>query len=239
MIEINLLPGARKKAGSSRSASLGVGAAFGALVSRLRDPWLALAIVGATIGLAASGGMYVVQDREARALEDQQRVAVQDSTRYAAVLEQRRTVESQRDSILRQIAVISAIDGDRFLWAHVLDEVARALPTYTWLRSVSQTSPSAPTVPATTPATAADAAATAGDAPGLGLRIVAYTVDIQAVTIYMKNLEASPFLENVTLGGSDKAVTDGKEVTQFTLDMQYAKPDSSAVRTVPFSIAVR
>lgn len=230
MIEINLLPGARKKKGSSKSASLNLGAVFGDLASKLKDPWLAIAIVGVVIGLSASGAMYLLQGREAAALEEQQRVAVQDSTRYAAVLAQRSAAESQRDSIMRQIAVISAIDGDRFIWPHVMDEVARALPTYTWLRSVSQTSSSAPISPE---------AAAAGDAPRLGLRIVAYTVDIQAVTIYMKNLEASPFLENVTLGVSDKALTDGKEVTQFTLDMQYSKPDGSAIRTVPLSIAVR
>jgi Tfp pilus assembly protein PilN len=230
MIEINLLPGARKKKGSSKSASLNLGAAFGDFASKLKDPWLAIAIGGVVIGLAASGGMYVLQSRESATLEEQQRVAVQDSTRYAAVLAQRSAAESQRDSILRQIAVISAIDGDRFIWPHVMDEVSRALPTYTWLRSLIQTSSSAPISPE---------AAAAGSAPRLGLRLVAYTVDIQAVTIYMKNLEASPFLENVTLGVSDKAMTDGKEVTQFTLDMQYTKPDGSLIRTVPLSIAVR
>jgi Tfp pilus assembly protein PilN len=230
MIEINLLPGARKKKSSSKSASLNLGAVFGDFASKLKDPWLAIAIIGVVIGLGASGGMYVLQGREAAALEEQQRVAVQDSTRYAAVLAQRAAATSQRDSILRQIAVISAIDGDRFIWPHVMDEVSRALPTYTWLRSVAQTSSAAPISPE---------AAAAGDAPRLGLRLIAYTVDIQAVTIFMKNLEASPFLENVTLGVSEQAVTDGKEVTQFTLDMQYSKPDGSAIRTVPLSIAVR
>lgn len=230
MIEINLLPGARKKKRSSSSASLNLGAVFGELASRLKDPWLAIAVIGVVIGLASSGAMYVLQGREAAALEEQQRVAVQDSTRYAAVLAQRGAAESQRDSILRQIAVISAIDGDRFIWPHVMDELSAALPTYTWLRSVSQTSASAPISPE---------AAAAGETPRLGLRLIAYTVDIQAVTIFMKNLEASPFLENVTLGVSEQAVTDGKEVTQFTLDMQYSKPDGSVIRTVPLSIAVR
>ena len=140
MIEINLLPGARKKKkGSSSSASLDLGAAFGDLASKLKDPWLVVAIGGICIGVAASAAMYVRQGRETAALAEQQRVAVQDSTRYAAVLAQRSIAEAQRDSILRQIAVISAIDGDRFIWPHVMDEISRALPTYTWLRSASQT----------------------------------------------------------------------------------------------------
>jgi Tfp pilus assembly protein PilN len=230
MIEINLLPGARKKTRSSSGASLNLGALFGGLAARFKDPWLIVAVAGVVVGLAATGGMFFLQGRERATLEEQQRVAVQDSTRYAAVLAQRTAAEAARDSILRQMAVISAIDGDRFVWPHILDEVSRALPTYTWLRSIVQTSSGAPVTPEQV---------AAGAVPRLAIRVVAYTVDIQAVTIYMKQLEASPFLENVTLGMSEAAVTDGKEVHQFQLDMQFQKPDASAIRTVPLSIAVR
>jgi Tfp pilus assembly protein PilN len=230
MIEINLLPGARKKSRSTKGASVDMGALFANLGSRLKDPWLAVAVGGVAIGVAVTALMFVFQGRQQAALEEQQRIAVQDSTRYAAVLAQRTAAEAQRDSILRQIAIISAIDGDRFVWPHVMDEVSRALPTYTWLRSLAQSSSSAPISPE---------AVAAGEVPPLTIRLVAYTVDQQAVTIFMKQLEASPFLRNVTLGVSEQAVTDGKEVTQFQLDMQYLKPDASVIRTVPLSIAVR
>lgn len=230
MIEINLLPGARKKSRSSRTASLNIGAILGGLSERFRDPWLVVAIAGVVVGLAGVAGQYFYQSRTEAALGEQQRVAVQDSARYAAVLTQRRAAESQRDSILRQIAVIRAIDGDRFVWPHVLDEISRALPTYTWLSSVLQSSSSATVTPEM---------AAAGTAARLGIRVTAYTADIQAVTIFMKQLEASPFFENIILGSTEVAVTDGKEVTQFQVTMTYSKPDSSAIRTVPLSIAVR
>ena len=230
MIEINLLPGARKKSKSSRTASLNIGALLGELSARFKDPWLILAIAGVIVGLAGVGGQFVFQRRTAAALEEQQRIAVQDSARYAAVLTQRRAAESQRDSILRQIAVIRAIDGDRFVWPHILDELARALPDYTWLSSVLQSS----TTAAVTPEQAA-----AGAAPRLNVRVIAYTADIQAVTIFMRQLEASPFFENILLGTTEIAVTDGKEVTQFTVTMSYSKPDASDIRTVPLSIAVK
>lgn len=230
MIEINLLPGARKKKGSSSGKSVDVRALFGDLSARFKDPWLGVAVAGMVVGLAATGLMWWTQSSEQKELEERQRVAVQDSTRFAAVLAQRDAAQAQRDSILRQIAVISAIDGDRFVWPHVMDEIARALPTYTWLRSVAQSSSATPVSPE---------AVAAGEVPPLGIRVIAYTVDIQAVTIFMKQLEASPFLQNVNLTVSESAVTDGKEVQQFTLDMQYEKPDPSAIRTVPLSIAVR
>ena len=65
---------------------------------------------------------------------------MQDSTRYAAVIAQRSAAEASRDSVVRQIDVIKAIDGTRFVWPHILDEVSRALPPYTWLVSIAQTS---------------------------------------------------------------------------------------------------
>lgn len=230
MIEINLLPGARKKQKSSRGPSLNIGALLAGLGERFKDPWLIVAIAGMVLGLGATGGLFVLQKRAETALTEREQVAVQDSARFAAVLAQRRAAEAQRDSVLRQIAVIRAIDGDRFVWPHLMDEIARALPTYTWLSSIIQTTSNTPVSPE---------AAAAGQTPRLGLRLIAYTADIQAVTIFMKNLEASPFIENVTLGQTETAVTDGKEVVQFTVAMQYSKPDPSVLNTVALDLAVR
>lgn len=230
MIEINLLPGARKKKSASKGASLDMGALAAGFRERFKDPWLLFAAAGVIVGLAGVGVMWYTQSTKTAELAERERVAVQDSTRYAAVLAQRAAAEAQRDSLLRQIAVISAIDGDRFVWPHIMDEVARALPTYTWLRQVQQSNQTAAASP--------EAVAEAGP-PVINIRIMAYTVDLQAVTIYMKNLEASPFLQNVTISMSESAQVQGKDVHQFQLDLQYQKPDSTAVRKVPLSIAVR
>ncbi len=230
MIEINLLPGARKKKGSSKGASVDMGALLEQLRGRFKDPWLVMAVAGVVIGLSGVGFMWWSQNAKTAELAEHERVAVQDSTRYASVLSQRAAAEAQRDSILRQIAVISAIDGDRFVWPHIMDEVARALPTYTWLRQVQQSG--------TTAAASPEAVAAAGP-PVITIRIMAYTVDLQAVTIYMKNLEASPFLQNIVLTLSESAQVGGKDVHSFQLDLQYQTPDSTAVRRVPLSLAVR
>jgi len=76
-------------------------------------------------------------------------------------------------------------------------------------------------------------------APKLQVRVIGITVDIQALTIFMKQLEASAFLEGVTLAVSKVETAEGKQVTEFTLDMNYSKPDKSVIRTVPLTIAVR
>ncbi len=70
-------------------------------------------------------------------------------------------------------------------------------------------------------------------------RLVGNTVDIQALTRFMKLLEASPFIQNVQLAKSEIAMVDGKEVTEFVLDAQYERPDSSMIVTAPVSLSVR
>lgn len=231
MIEINLLPGARKRSRSKSSASLNVGALVGDLGSKFRDPWMIVAVVGVLTGLAATGFLWWYQGGTETALIEREQKAVQDSTRYAAVIAQRQEAEAQRDSILKQVAVITAIDGNRFIWPHILDEISAALPTYTWLRSVNQSTPVSREPP--------EVEAAADTAAAVGVRIIGLTVDIQALTMFMKQLEASPWLKNVALARSEITVVEGKEVTQFQLEMAYERPDPSAIRTVPLSVSVR
>jgi len=248
MIEINLLPGARKKS-RSRGPSVNIGEMFKDLTARVRDPWLLGAVAGVVVGLLSIAGMWMYQSRRESSLTEREQKAVQDSTRYSSVIAERGKAEAQRDSVQRQIAVISTIDGTRLVWPHILDEISRALPPYVWLRSVTQTSAvsnDSPEVqagvakPAPKKAGApAKAPAPGGDENVLTLQIVGNTVDIQALTRFWKALEASPWLQNVTLVRSDVVMQQGKEATEFRLDMQYQKPDASVLRTVPFTVSVR
>src|SRR4029079_14716118 len=71
------------------------------------------------------------------------------------------------------------------------------------------------------------------------VRVRGHTVDIQALTRFMKDLESSPFLSNVQLDRSELALELGKEVTQFQLTVGYTRPDTSAVRRTPLALPVR
>jgi Tfp pilus assembly protein PilN len=247
MIEINLLPGARKKT-RSRGPSFNIGDVLKDLQSRVRDPWMISAVAGVVVGVAAIGVMWTWQSRRESSLTEREQKSVQDSTRYASVIAERARAEAQRDSVQRQIAVISTIDGTRLIWPHVLDEVSRAMPPYVWLRSITQTSPvsnESPEVqagvskPAPKKGPGGGPPAQQADENVLTLEVVGNTLDIQALTRFMKALEASPFLQNVTLVRSDVVMQQGKEATEFRLDIQYEKPDPSVLRTVPFTVSVR
>ncbi|MGH7665224.1 MAG: PilN domain-containing protein [Gemmatimonadaceae bacterium] len=252
MIEINLLPGSgRKGRKSGGGGGAGIAAAFSGLAGRVRDPWLMGATGTVAVVLLAVGFLYVQQAARRSDLAEKQQRAVQDSTRYAAVLNEKRRAEAQRDSVLRQLNIIRSIDDNRFVWPHLMDEISRALPPYTWLSSVIQTS-----VPQSAAAAAAPVPAGAPGAPAAApgardsidvvaprdtvkFQIIGNTVDIQALTRFMRLLEASQFVEKVELSRSQLVITDGKEVTQFVLNAQYEEPHDSAIRTVPVALSVR
>jgi Tfp pilus assembly protein PilN len=249
MIEINLLPGSGKKARKgSAGPKMNLGASLGNLRNRIRDPWLIGAIGSAGLALAATAILYTTQTaRESRLDEDLQK-AVQDSTRYASVLRERETAEAKRDTVLRSLNMIRAIDDDRFIWPHVMDEVSSALPPYTWIVSLGFSGLGQATAPVTTivspePTSPSGrrrkAVATQIVHDTVRVRLVGNTVDIQALTRFMKQLEVSPFLENVQLASSQRAQDNGKEVTQFQLDMLYARPGANEVRRVPLAVSVR
>ena len=62
-----------------------------------------------------------------------------DSTRLTSVLSARHKVIAERDSVQRQLQIIRTIDDNRYNWAHILDEISQALPQYTWLTVLEQT----------------------------------------------------------------------------------------------------
>ena len=243
MIEINLLPGAARKS-KGRGTGFSLKAITAGAASRIRDPYLIGAVASVIAAVGAVGVMHMSQASTADSLEVRELTAVRDSTRYALVLGERRKAESKRDSVLKQLTVIKSIDNDRYVWSHILDEVSRSLPPYTWLKSISQTSQQ--TVPTPAPAQAKAAAADTSKRKDperktdpLNFRITGHTVDIQALTRFMKMLETSPFLMNVQLARSEMVLLDGREVTEFQLDAGYERPDKSVITTAPVSLSVR
>ncbi|MHB1224408.1 MAG: PilN domain-containing protein [Gemmatimonadaceae bacterium] len=245
MIEINLSP--RSNARSGRRSGAGLAAAIAGLRGRVNDPYLTSAIGSLVLAVFVVGALHLRHTTRTASLTETEQQAVQDSTRYAAVLKEKYAAAAQRDSILKQLDIIKSIDDERFVWPHVLEEVSRALPAYTWLVSINQTSA---VVSAAARADTAAAAATRGAPPptpatpvadlrAVRFRLVGQTVDIQALTRFMKLLEASPFIQNVQLARSDAVASEGKQVTEFQLDAEYEPPAAGVIQTIPVTLSVR
>ena len=215
MIEVNLLPGGKKRAGKGRGFSLsGLSLPkFGGGGGLPADPYILGAVIAGVLSVVVIAWLFfgVRGDREEVqvALDAQ----IQDSVRFADLIKRTNQLTARRDSIAQRVAIIQDIDADRFIWAHVFDEVGRSLPDYTWLLEMTQTS-----------------------SDPLQVRIRGRSGNPYAVTQFMTNLEASPFLRNVTLESMEgmQGEADQRDVVQeFTVTMTYEAPPLDQLQTVP------
>ncbi|HSJ26097.1 MAG TPA: PilN domain-containing protein [Longimicrobiales bacterium] len=217
MIEINLLPGSTKKA-SRRSASRVAGPG---LASRFRMPavnrMLALYVGAWVIGIGALAWMHLSSSSRLSALELDVEAAVRDSTRYAIQRSHGDSLAAQEAAIAQKLQVIQEIDATRFIWPHILDEVSRALPPYVWLNSVTN-----------------------ADAEQLlpRFQIEGFAGNVFALTRFMQQLEASPFLRSTRLISSVQTEVDNRTVHTFMLHVNYQEPTPDAIETVPLFGAV-
>jgi Tfp pilus assembly protein PilN len=237
MITVNLRPGLkRKRAGSPLAGALAGAKAFGA---RVKDPALLVA-VAAWLGVAGwLGYTWVSNTTELRALEPHLEQSRAEHKRFKSFLDQKHKQEQIRDSLVTQITTIQGVDGDRYVWPHVLDEVTRALPAYTWLVDLSAApAPPQPPVPA---GQAKDAKKQPVDSTPRGLlfQLNGRTVDIQAYTRFLRNLEASPWITDVMPVSAQTIVEQERAVTAFTIRARFKQADSAYIRTVPLSQSVR
>ena len=215
MIEINLLPRS-----SGRRTTPGRAAA-------LRLPKMPAMQGNPTLlGLGAAGVLIVLLTgfafwrtgarRADLTIEVEQAVA--DSARLSSTIELVNTLRARQDTIGQRISVIRDVDERRYVWPHLMDEISKSIPAFTWLTGVSSTEP-------------ADSLAF-----GPNLTFQGNAASTQALTRFMKNLEASPFIRDVTLVTSEQVSEEGRTFQRFTLEAAYERPDSSLIETIPVVI---
>lgn len=247
-IEINLLPGAKRGRKKSKGVSADFKALGASIAARFRDLWLTAAIGSGAVAAIVIGVMFLAQRAKDASLNTTLEKVVADSSHYAVVLADRARAEAKRDSALSQLSIIKAIDEDRFIWPHIMDEISRAMPPYLWLKTVTitgaqqGTNPAAayrPPPPDTNSKRKKKAVTFELPRDTVHLRITGRTVDIQAFTRFYRTLEDSPFLGGVQFTKTETMVELGKEIRTFELDMVFTRPDSSLLRRVPLTIPPR
>jgi type IV pilus assembly protein PilN len=240
MITVNLRPDLKRK--RARSPLHGITESVRGLGAKVKDPLLVVAVVAWVGALGWLGFVVMNTGRQLATLEPQLEQTRAEHRRFKAFLTEKRHQEMIRDSLVAQIGVIRSVDGDRYVWSHLLDEVTRALPAYTWLTDLGAdvaTTPGAAPAPA---AAAAPAKADSNAAPAktpVAFSIVGRTVDIQAYTRFLRQLEASPWITDVTPVSAQTVVEKERPVTAFTIRATYREADSAYIRTVPLSQSVR
>ena len=210
MIEINLVPGAekrKKRGGGGFSLKLPQKLSdFDRIMAFNVAAWVLAPAVGLFLFLGVRGEMTDVQ-----VATDQ---AVADSVRFAQLIQTQQSLRAQQDTIAQKLTLIQEIDAGRYIWPHILDEISRALPPFTWLQALDQVR--------------------GGATPSF--QIQGRTGSLPALTRYMDGLEASPFIRNVQLISSEQARIGNDPnniVNNFVLNGEYETPPTEMVETVP------
>jgi Tfp pilus assembly protein PilN len=244
MITVNLRPDLKRKR-ARKSFAISLDGVRG-LGSKIKDPLLLVAVVAWVGVLGWLGFVFVGTARDLNALTPQLEQSRAENKRFKAFLVEKRHQEMVRDSLIAQIATIRSVDSDRYVWPHLLDEVTRALPPYTWLVDMGPARVAATTTPApSAPASAAKDAKAAADtaapkaAPAVQFEVNGRTVDIQAYTRFLRQLEASPWITDVTPVSAQTVVEKERPVTAFTIRATFRMADSAYIKTVPLSQSVR
>jgi Tfp pilus assembly protein PilN len=206
-------------------------------------------MAGLAVLLALLGAYWFWTSGQTRGgLQAQVDAEAADSVRLERTIALMKTLDTRRDTIDRKMEVIRQVDTRRYVWPHLMDEVSRATPPFMWLTKLAAVedeeaapppAPAQPAAPADTAKgdSAAAAAAPAGPAPGPVFTLEGNAGSTEALTRFMKNLEASPMIREVSLVTSERDDVQGRTVLKFTLEARWEEPDSAFVETVPLLTA--
>lgn len=213
MIEVNLLPKSQRSGGDRKRSRGRSGPSLGGLVSgKSRSPW-GTALLLALIAVPAAG-LFLWWSQSSRATELQTRLdaATADSARLAELRVVSDSLTARRQEIRERVALIQELDRGRFVWPHLLDEISRALPRSAWVASISQT----------------------GAASTARVQVQGIAANPLAITEFVRNLDASDYIGDVRLLGSQRqSIRDGQVSAQaFTITAQFTEPPD-ARRTEP------
>lgn len=213
MIEVNLQPGGKKRGSGRPKVSFKL-PSFGGVG---RDPWVLGASVLALVAVLGGGYLFLATSRLQRDLEVQIEEARADSLLYADLIVKNNALMARRDSIAQRVDIIQEIDGDRYIWPHIMDEVARAVPDYIWLTALLQIS--------------------LGDE--LQFRVEGMAGNTFALTEFMENLERSMFIRTVRLISTEQVIQEisaggaRRVVYRYQLEAIFERPPAELLETVP------
>lgn len=219
MITINLRPGTRRAVKGASAPFAGLGNKLKSLGTGGRDPLLMGVAALWAVLLLGGGYLFISTSSKLSALEPEIEAARTEHDRYKSFMRQKLVAQRARDSILAQIGTISAVDRERYIWPHLLDDIGSSLPDGTWITEIA--------------AVAAPPLADTTLAQFPSLRIVGKTGDLANYTTFLRRLEASPWLQLVLPIEAKTVIEGNRALTAFIIQATYSQADSSLIRTVP------
>jgi len=167
------------------------------------------AIVGALVVVAVHGFYAAKIDTQT----DRNRFLKSEIVKLDKDIAEIKKLRDEIQALLARKQVIETLQTDRAQTVHLLDELVRQMPEGVYLRQVSQ--------------------------KGLHVNLLGYAQSNARVSTLMRNIEASPWLENPVLVEVKAANVAKRRISEFNLNLSLKRPKSGDAKDAPKAAAAK
>jgi len=164
---------------------------------RQRDAFLALAVITLVIGGAVVFAVYGVIGSRIEQQQGRNTYLASEITALDKQIEEIRKLREQTQAMLARKKVVETLQGNRSEAVHLLDQLVRQLPDGVYLRSVKQNAAM--------------------------VNITGYAQSNARVSSLLRNLEASPWLEQPSLVEIKAASTATARLNEFSINVKLTR----------------
>lgn len=186
------------------------------LLDVAKNPVLILVLAAVTGGafwvMNQSNTLSATEAAGREAMEQQQK----DSARFSKQLLDAKNLKERQVKYEKLVGRIRGVDDNRYAFAHLMDDIARALPADSWLQSLSTVAQSEMT-------------------RNVSVDIKGYAPNETAVTDYIQRMNESPWLTNASIVKVDRVPVNRQIIISFELVVDTEIPDQIWLTTAPIS----
>jgi len=166
---------------------------------RARQHFMMMGLLTALVGLAIVGAVHVYFGDLIDTQNGRNKFLKDEIGRLDKEIAEIKKLKDEITALLERKKIIETLQTDRAQTVHLLDELVRQMPEGVYLKAVTQR--------------------------GLNVKLEGYAQSNARVSTLMRNIEASPWLENPSLVEVKAATVDKKRVSQFELNIAVKRVD--------------
>jgi type IV pilus assembly protein PilN len=176
---------------------------------RSRTHFATVSAGSAIIGIAVAFLMYQFYDRQIVTQNDRNEFLAGEIKKLDKDIADINELKSQIQALLARKAIIETLQTDRAQTVHLLEQMVRQMPEGVYLKSMKQA--------------------------GQRVHILGYAQSNARVSTLMRNIEASPWLEQPLLVEVKAANVDKKRVAEFNMfvNLKRAAPPKEPAKPAP------
>jgi len=166
---------------------------------RARQHFMMMGLLTALVGLAIVGAVHIYFGDLIDTQNARNKFLKDEIGRLDKQIAEIKKLKDEITALLERKKIIETLQTDRAQTVHLLDELVRQMPEGVYLKAVTQR--------------------------GLNVKLEGYAQSNARVSTLMRNIEASPWLENPSLVEVKAATVDKKRVSQFELNIAVKRVD--------------